>query len=111
MLPGSAGSGLLVSGLGGRRLVVDGLGGRGILQGIVRPAVLVGLVVREAGLRRRLVLGGLHLRGARIAPDRAERLTFRAFHLFRIGAAAALQIEVFSYRVVKKTHAPQPTRR
>ena len=107
---------LLVRRLGPRRLVVVGLRGTrdGLMQGILRPAPLFGLVVSEAALTSRVLRSGRHVgrvRRVRVPADGAERLTLGAFNLCGIGAPAALQIEVFSYRIVKKTHAPQPTRR
>jgi len=48
---------------------------------------------------RAIVLG--RLAGVAVAPDRAERLLLGTFHLGRVSAAPALQIEVLSYRVVK----------
>ncbi len=98
----------------GRTLVVDrresGIVHR-ILQGIVRP-VLVARLVIGGGIRR--PGRGLHLgelsRG-RVAPDGTERLTLGALNLRRVGAPAALQVEVLSDCVVKKTHSAKATRR
>jgi hypothetical protein len=95
-------------------LVVDGLNPglrRRLLQGIVRPALLLRLVIRGdiPGPCRGFRLS--QFGRCRVAPHGTERLALGTFDLPGVCAAAALQVKVLSDCVVKKTHAAKATRR
>jgi hypothetical protein len=81
------------------------------VQGIMRPAFIARLVVGGCAVLDRGVVLRRKIARSWVAPDGTERLTLGALDLSWIGAPAALQVEVLSDCVVKKTHAAKATRR